>query len=546
MREDGVRMRANSKTRGAAWLLAIGMGYAGALDAQTPAQGQIQYPQASPQGQPQAQLPAQPQAQSPTQSQSPSTASPQVTAPQGGGAPLPSEEALSAAMPPAVAAALKVARLQPSTVGIYVQEVGSNRPMLSINADRAMNPASVMKLVTTYAALELLGPSFVWKTGVYENGTRRGDVLEGDLVIRGAGDPKLTQDDLALAMRALRARGIREIRGNIILDHSVFDVSAYDAARFDGDPLRAYNAGPDALLINFKAFALTFVPDEAAGIANVSAEPRAAGIPVRANVKLVPGACQDLRGPQLKLRIDAVGGIAVSGNYALTCGVKNMWVHPYELSTLQYSGAVLRQLWQDAGGTITGEVRDGQLPATARLSYEIESESLAETIRDINKYSNNVMARELFLSIAYEKLRISATPASAARAIRTWLTGKGIGGEELVMENGSGLSRIERVSPQTLGRMLVAAFRSPVMPELMSSMPLVAYDGTMQRRLRSKDVAGQAHIKTGTLNDVRAIAGYVLAASGKRYAVVCLVNAVGAPAAQGAHDALLQWVYAEG
>jgi D-alanyl-D-alanine carboxypeptidase/D-alanyl-D-alanine-endopeptidase (penicillin-binding protein 4) len=540
-------MRANSKIRGAAWLLAAGIAYAGALEAQTQppmqAQGQIQYP-------PQAQPSAQPQA--------PASSSPQVTAPQGtapqanvpqpvpqNGAPAVSEEALSAAMPPTVAAALKAARLPATSTGIYVQEVGSNRAMLSINAEKAMNPASVMKLVTTYAALELLGPSFVWKTGVYENGTRRGDVLEGDLIIKGAGDPKLTQDDLALAMRAIRARGIREIRGNIVLDHGVFDVSAYDAAKFDGDPLRAYNAGPDALLINFKAFALTFVPDEAAGIANVSAEPRAAGIPVRANIKLVPGPCQDLRGPQLKLRIDAAGGIAVNGNYALTCGVKSMWVHPYELSTLQYSSAVLRQLWQDAGGVLAGEVRDGQLPATARLTYEIESESLAETIRDINKYSNNVMARELFLSIAYEKLRLPATPDRAARAIRTWLTGKGMG-EELVMENGSGLSRIERVSPQTLGRMLVAAFRSPVMPELMSSMPLVAYDGTMQRRLRSKDVAGQAHIKTGTLNDVRAIAGYVLAASGRRYAVVCLVNAVGAPAAQAAHDALLQWVYAEG
>ena len=155
------------------------------------------------------------------------------------------------------------------------------------------------------------------------------------------------------------------------------------------------------------------------------------------------------------------------------------------------------------------------------------------------------MARELFLSIGREILRLPATPDRSYRAVRTWLTEKKIG-DELVMENGSGLSRIERIAPQSLGRMLVAAFRSPVMPEFMSSMPLVAYDGTMQRRLRAKDVAGQAHIKTGTLNDVRAIAGYVLAASGKRYAVVCLVNAQGAYSAQGAQDALLQWVYSEG
>lgn len=455
------------------------------------------------------------------------------------------ETALSAALPATVANALRAARLPATAAGVYVQEVGGNKAWLSVNADKAMNPASVMKLVTTYSALELLGPSFTWRTGIYENGLRRGDVLEGDLILKGAGDPKLTQDDLAGAMRAVRARGIREIRGNILLDHSAFDASTYDAARFDGDPLRAYNAGPDALLINFKAFAITFAPDEVTGMVNVSAEPRGAGLPVRAAVKLGQGPCQDLRGPALNTRID-VTGITVAGTYSIACGVKTLWVHPYELTATQYSGAVLRQLWMDAGGTLTGEVRDGLVPAGARLTYEIESESLAETIRDINKYSNNVMARELFLSIGREKLRVPGSPDRSFRTVRSWLMDKRLGGEELVMENGSGLSRIERVSAQTLGRMLVAAFRSPVMPEFMSSMPLVAYDGTMQRRLRAKDVAGQAHIKTGTLNEVRAIAGYVLANSGRRYAVVFLVNSPYAGGAQGAQDALLQWVYSEG
>ena len=408
-----------------------------------------------------------------------------------------------------------------------------------------MSPASVMKLVTTYSALELLGPSFIWKTGIYETGVRRGDVLEGDLVFKGAGDPKLTQEDLAVALRAVRARGIREIHGNIVLDHSVFDAAGYDAAKFDGDPMRAYNAGPDGLLVNFKAFALTFAPDENAAAVNVSAEPRAAGLPIRNALTLVKGPCVDLKGPALKTRIDPTG-ISVTGSYALSCGVKSLWLHPYELSAAQYTGAVLRQLWSDAGGTLGGDVRDGLLPAGSRLVYEIESESLAETFRDINKYSNNVMARELFLGIGHELLRLPGTPDRSYRAIRTWLMDKKIGGDELVMENGSGLSRIERIAPQTLGRMLVAAFRSPVMPEFMASMPLVAYDGTMQRRLRSKDVAGQAHIKTGTLNDVRSIAGYVLAASGKRYAVVFLINSPIAGGAQAVQDALLQWVYAEG
>ncbi len=448
-----------------------------------------------------------------------------------------------AQVPPAVAAALKAARLPAGTVALHVQETGSAKPLLSLNPDQAMNPASVIKLITTYAALELLGPSYVWKTGFYANGAVRGEVLDGDLIIKGSGDPKLAQEQLWLALKAVRARGVREIRGNLLLDRSGFDASGFDPAKFDGDPLRAYNAGPDALLINFKAFALTFAPDDSAATVNVSAEPR--GMAVRSAVKLTPGACVDFRAYPVRAKIDATG-IVLTGNYAASCGVKTWWLHPFELTHAQYAAAVIRQLWSEAGGTLTGEVRDGAVPAGAKLLYEAESQSLAEISRDINKFSNNVMARQLFLTLSAETLKLAGHPERSARAVKTWLAEKKIGGDEVVLENGSGLSRIERASSATLGRMLVAAYRSPVMPEFIASMPLVAYDGTMRRRLKTRDVAGQAHIKTGSLNDVRSIAGYVLAASGKRYAVVLMVNHANAGGAQAAQDALLQWVYAEG
>ena len=462
-----------------------------------------------------------------------------------GGAPNDVESAVPAGVPAQLAAAMRASKLPSGAIGLVVQEVGALRPWVSINADRPMNPASVMKLVTTYAALELLGPSFVWKTGVFEAGARRGDVLDGDIVIRGSGDPKLAQEQLWLALKAVRARGIRDIRGNIVLDRGAFDANGFDAARFDGDPLRAYNAGPDALLINFKAFALTFTPDDAGGQVNVTVEPRVAGLPIRTALKLAPGPCVDFRAYPVKPKFDMTG-ITVTGSYAAACGVRTWWLHPHELGQTQYAGFVLRQLWTDVGGMLAGDVRDGAVPAGARLLHEIESQSLAEIVRDINKYSNNVMARQLYLSLSAEVLRLPGSADRSARAVKSWLAEKKLGGEEQVIENGSGLSRVERVSAGTLNRLLTAAFRSPVMPEFMSSMPLVAYDGTMRRRLKTRDVAGQAHIKTGTLNEVRAIGGYVLAASGKRYAVVCLVNHPNLAGAQALHDALLQWIYADG
>jgi D-alanyl-D-alanine carboxypeptidase/D-alanyl-D-alanine-endopeptidase (penicillin-binding protein 4) len=239
-------------------------------------------------------------------------------------------------------------------------------------------------------------------------------------------------------------------------------------------------------------------------------------------------------------------GTSFRGTYASSCGEKTWYVHPYQMTHMQYFGAVFRQVWADLGGTFRGDVKNGAVPSGARMVGEWESTTLPEVIRDMNKYSNNVMARQLLLTIAADIFKLPANPERGARAIKSWLASKGIDAAELVIENGSGLSHKERISAGTMGRMLVAAFQSPTMPEFISSMPLAGYDGTMRQRLKTRSVAGNAHIKTGSLNDVRAIAGYVLAASGKRYAVVSIINHRAAPSAQEAQDALVQWVFERG
>jgi D-alanyl-D-alanine carboxypeptidase/D-alanyl-D-alanine-endopeptidase (penicillin-binding protein 4) len=165
-------------------------------------------------------------------------------------------------------------------------------------------------------------------------------------------------------------------------------------------------------------------------------------------------------------------------------------------------------------------------------------------VRDINKFSNNVMARQLFLTLGMESGKRPAAAEDADAAIRAWLDNRGIAIPELVLENGSGLSRRERISAEGLGHALQAAWKSAVMPELIASLPVTATDGTMKRRLKQNGVAGQAHIKTGSLEGVRAIAGYVLDRNGRRWTVVFFVNHASAAGAQAAQDALLEWVYA--
>jgi D-alanyl-D-alanine carboxypeptidase/D-alanyl-D-alanine-endopeptidase (penicillin-binding protein 4) len=446
-------------------------------------------------------------------------------------------------LPPAVALALKHARIPPSAVAAYVQDVDRAKPRVAHNAAQGMNPASTIKLLTTYAALELLGPSYTWKTEAYAGGRLEGDTLLGDLILKGHGDPKLTLEDFWLLLRKLRALGLREIRGDLVEDRSYFEPAAYDPAKFDDEPLRAYNVGADALLLNFKVVRFQFVPDAQDKTVTVIPEPRPAGLAFAAAVRATDGGCGDWRaGIRARFESDnATARARFDGSMPASCG-ERYW-NASLLAQPDYVYGVFRQLWEELGGTISGGWRDGTVPIDAKLLATGVSESNAALVRDINKFSNNVMARQLFLTLGAEMLQLPGNSARSAQVVQDWLAQKKLDFPELVLENGAGLSRQARISAAHLGALLLDAWHSAVMPELMSSLPLVAYDGTMRRRLRRASIAGQAHIKTGSLKDTRALAGYVLDRRGQRSLVVMFINHPNAAAGQPAQDALLKWVY---
>jgi D-alanyl-D-alanine carboxypeptidase/D-alanyl-D-alanine-endopeptidase (penicillin-binding protein 4) len=445
-------------------------------------------------------------------------------------------------LPEPVARALTQAGIPESAIGVYVHEIGAAEPVLSIGAERSLNPASSMKLLTTYAGLEMLGPAYTWNTDMLTDGSIAQDVLTGNLYLKGSGDPKLTLENFWLLLRGLRARGVREIRGDLVLDRRLFSEESFDPAGFDDQPTRPYNTGPSALLVNFKAVTLTFIPDAVTRTVRIATEPPLPQVQVINNLKLVDGSCGDWVG---KLRLDSQGNadsarLTFNGTYALDCGegLRSFSVMGHR----QYVGALFVLLWRDLGGSFSGQVRDGITPEQARRLTGAKSPSMSEVVRDVNKYSNNVMARQLFLTLGIS----NTTPANTANAtgsIKQWLSLKGLAVPELVLENGSGLSRIERISARNLGAVLLNAYASPVMPELMASLPVAAVDGTLRRRMKNAEVAGQAHVKTGTLTGVRSIAGYVLDAQGNRTVVVFMVNHANAFNAQAAQDAMLAWVH---
>ena len=449
----------------------------------------------------------------------------------------------NAQLPPPVAQALARAGIPETSAGVYVQEIGAAEPLVAHRAEQGFNPASVMKLVTTYAGLELLGPAHQWSTDIYTEGVMLQDVLVGNLIIKGGGDPKFTIENFWLLLRALRAKGVREIRGDLLLDRSLFANDHPDPGRFDGEPTQPYNTTPDALLTNFKTFTLTFAPDAEGKGVRITVDPPSAKLHIVNNLTLAEGACGNWLG-RIKTQVQDSGDTArltFAGPYARQCGEQANYYSV--LGHREYVGGLFQHLWRDLGGVFNGRVRDGDANANSIKVVSQRSPALSEIVRDINKFSNNVMARQLLLSIG-ASAGGAATPDRATRVVQQFFAGKGLPMPQLVIENGSGLSRIERVSARDLGQMLQAAFRSPVMPEFIASMPLVGVDGTMIRRLTNSGVAGQAHIKTGLITGVRAMAGYVLDAKGRRVSVVLLINHANSHNGNAVQDALLRWVHA--
>ncbi len=434
---------------------------------------------------------------------------------------------------------LTAARIPSDSAAAVVLPLDGGTLRFSANERKPMNPASTMKLLTTYSALHLLGPAFTFRTEVLADGPVAGDVLRGELYVRGGGDPHLVIENLWQLVQRVRGFGIRDIRGDLVLDKTLFEPLPHDPGEFDGEEGRAYNVGPDALLLNFKSIAVTLIPDPATRVAHVMVVPEVAGMKYPRMVPAVDGGCGDWRA-RLKADINDPMNLRFGGAYPLACGERSIYLGALEHTN--YFAAVFRALWERQGGSWTGKVREGAVPAAARLVAVQESAPLSSLIRDINKFSNNVMTQQLFLTMGAAG-GSPGNPQRGAAAVRGLLAARGIDAPELILENGCGLSRVERVSVATLASVLADAWKSQWMPELMASLPISGVDGTMKAR---NVPAGAAHMKTGMLDDARAVAGYVLAASGKRYVVVAIINDPGAARGTSAHDALLNWVYQVG
>gem|GEM_PF-216234 len=455
--------------------------------------------------------------------------------------------AVSAALPEAWKDALHRVGVPESAVAVAVQEVGAEKPALMYRADELMSPASVMKVVTTTAALDLLGPDYRWKTEAYLDGTLAEGVLHGNLVLKGYGDPKITIEQWQALMQRLRQAGLAQVTGDLIVDRSLFSLPTYDPSAFDREPLKPYNVGPDALLVSFKAVRFEFAPPASKKDkkAQITIEPPLAGVKIPALPPVSNRRCGDWLGG-LKPKFNDKGSqaeVRFDGSYSGRCGASDVYVALLDVPHFVHGMFV--HYFAEAGGQFSGGVREGKAPEGAPW-LTFESLPLSEIIQDIDKHSNNVMAQQVFLTLASMQKAPPYTQGAARLAIAEWLKMNGIDMDGLFVENGSGLSRDARVSALGLLNLLLYAQQTPWRDIFFDSLPLAGIDGTLKHRFHKSAVYGQAHLKTGFLENARALAGYVDDSQGRRYAVVILLNHANAKRAAPVMDAIIEDIYQGG
>jgi D-alanyl-D-alanine carboxypeptidase/D-alanyl-D-alanine-endopeptidase (penicillin-binding protein 4) len=392
-------------------------------------------------------------------------------------------------------------------------------------------------------ALDTLGPAFTWKTEVYSLGETNGSVLKGDLLIKGYGDPWLVTERVWQMLRQIRQQGIRRITGDLLIDDSHFDVPYHDPGKFDREPLRAYNVAPNALLMNFKVVHYHFEPEPASGTVTIRIDPPLRNLQIDNRLKLVQGSC---RGYQRGITITpnhAVDRMIMTGKFPSGC--RSYAMGRTALSHNQFTFGLFKSIWLDSGGEFSGSYWNVVKPDHAEPLLVFESWPLADVITKVNKHSNNVMARQLLFTLGAEMHAVPGTEEGGRQVVEEWLKERQLHFEDLKLDNGSGLSRESRLSAKVIGGILRYAWQSPYMPEFLSSLSLSGLDGTLARRFRNDPLTGRAHIKTGRLDDVAAIAGYLQSRSGNRYAVVALQNHTDVHRGPGeeVQTALLRWLY---
>ena len=448
------------------------------------------------------------------------------------------------ALPEAMRSALQRAGLSEDNLGVVVLPVAPGEPLVAHRSDGAMQPASTLKLVTSAVALDRLGPNHRGHTELLTAGTLTGDVLDGELVLRGGVDPELGMSQLWALMAELRFLGIRSLRGDVILDRSAFKPARSDVGLppFDEAPEFPYNVIPDALQLAGNLVSLELESDGREVRARLL--PPLLRVDVINRLELVDAPCDDWgkaghwQTPVTSKRRGTVQ-IELRGRFPRNCRQRPAL---QLMDRTDLADRLIRHVWESLGGQWRGQAREGRTPADAKLLARRESRPWGEVLRVVNKTSDNPLTRMLFLSLGLAAARTepqAPTAELAAREVKRWFAERGIDSAGLVMENGSGLSRTEKITPMQMALVMRSALNGPWASELLMSIPMAGVDG---ERFKGSPAALRARLKPGGLRNVGSLAGMVQDADGKPYVMVAIVNADQPARGRLAINELVEWI----
>lgn len=412
--------------------------------------------------------------------------------------------------------------------------VADGAVVYELDPEKRVSPASVTKLVTAAVALSKFGPTHTFTTRISHSGTRKGKVINGNLVAIGDGDPLLISEKMWQVAADLRAMGIREIKGDILVDNSLFDAESRDVSREEGAKAssNAYDAPVSAFAVNFNTVAVTISPGEKTGAAGiVTTDPvDLDGLKIQSSVKTV-AAGGDTRLAAARIGADGqVPVLRVSGTIAADSEPKKIYrsmVNPARLA-----GEYLRAFLRDAGITIRGSIRAGKASGDEKVLLTVPSYDMRRIVSGLNTFSNNFIGDMLTKRFAAG----SASPGSldrGAKVIRDYLK-QDVGIKDgFVIENGSGLSTENRLSADDIVRLLTHVETDmTVFPDFLASLPSYGWDGSLKRRMKGSDreqVGGLIRAKSGTLSEpitVSTLAGYLKHPDEGLIAFAVLVNGV--------------------
>jgi D-alanyl-D-alanine carboxypeptidase/D-alanyl-D-alanine-endopeptidase (penicillin-binding protein 4) len=446
--------------------------------------------------------------------------------------------------PAPVAQTIAAQHLPPNSVSFVIVDPDSGKLVAGQNIDTPRSPASTIKTVTTFASLDVLGPSYVWHTRALIRGSLEDGVLNGDLVLQGGGDPYMSLERWWSFARTLRDKGLKTIHGDIVIDDTAFALAPEDPAAFDGRPNRSYNVLPDALMVNFQSIDFRVVPNAAMHRVDIVATPAPVNLTIENHVALAPGRCT---GAASRVDFDVASEswdrVVFSGALSPACAERSF--ARVLLRPADYAFGTFVELWHELGGDLTGKLRVAPTPADAQPFLVFDSLTLGEIVRLTNKFSSNLMARHLLLTLGEDRFGRPATLDKGAAAIAEWSRERGLALDDMNIDNGSGLSRTTHISVLQMAKVLSAAYHSRFAPEFIASLPLAGIDGTLRSRMKTAP-AGSVRMKTGHLDGVTGVAGYVTTASGKTYVLVSLVNDSRADygAGEPIHASLVSWMQA--